>query len=131
MEKREPITFFKTVNPGETVHESRELPDDGTIEDIWLRNYVGHDFDLRYTVEVESRNGRRRNVFEYLGKDFITGEDDKHTFDVREEVEAGETIHIKAENNTDQYVYHANGKISVDYAGGIAGILKSLIPGVL
>lgn len=130
MEKREPISLFDDVPAGETVEKTHKLEQSGTIEKVWLRNYIGHGFDLRYDVKVK-HNGRWRSLFEHLGKKFITGDDDTHNFDLREEVEKGDIIKIVAENNEQQHLYHANARVIVDYEGGLLGGLLDRLPSML
>lgn len=118
MDQRTPIQLFDDVPGGETAHESHKFDHDGTIERLWARNYIGHEFDLRYRFEVESKDGRTRSLINHLSKSFITGDDDEHEYNLREPVEAGETVHIYAENTEPEYLYHANTYLSVDYENG-------------
>jgi hypothetical protein len=135
MERREPITLFDDVpaldpesdEDNHVVVETRQFPQDGTIERVWARNYIGHDFDLRYRFRIKNREGRKRNLFRHLGEEFITGDDDERNFDLREPVEAGETLIIEAENDQSDYLYHANCEVVVDYEGGVVGALRAAI----
>lgn len=126
MEKRAVVSLFDDVPGGGSVEQRHTIPQDGTIERVRLRNYIGHEFDLRYKVLVESKDGRERSVFTHLGKRFITGDDDPHDLDVREEVEQGEHLIIRAENDDPDHLYHANAKVSLDYEKGIMGLISGL-----
>lgn len=134
MEKREVVSLYDDVPALDTssdsddniVVEKYEMPTDGTIEKAWLRNYIGHDFDLRYDIKIKTKEGRERSLFGHLGKEFITGDDDVHEFDLREELEAGDEIILTAENTETQYLYHANVRVSIDYEKGLIGALGRL-----
>lgn len=126
MEKRKTISLFDDVAGNSDVTERYEFPESGTIEGAWIRNYPGHGFDVHYEIEIEDRGGRKRSLFNHLGKEFIAGDADTHQFNLREEFEAGETLIISAENNEGSYSYHASARVEADYEGGVMGILGKL-----
>mgnify|MGYP000748229633 CR=1 FL=1 len=131
MQGKEPISLFEDVpalNPGSDdekniVEERREIPEDGTIEHIWARNYIGHDFDLRYDFAVR-HNGNERSLLNHQGKEFLTGDDDEHDIPLREEVQEGDEIIIRAWNEETEYLYHANARVSIDYEAGLMGFIE-------
>lgn len=125
MEPKRNISLFDDVPTETTVSESYEFPTDATIESLWARNYIGHDFDLRYRAYVEDNRGRNRSLVEHLGKEFLAGDDDEHDLELREEVKAGETLHLEAENVETEYLYHANMRVAVDYEGGLLGTIAA------
>lgn len=108
------------------IEKRREFPQDGTVEQVWLRNYLGHDFDLRYQVKI-LHNGNERSVFTHLDRKFITGDDDERTFDLREEVQEGDELIIRAWNEEPEFRYHANATVSVDYEAGLMGFIETVI----
>jgi len=134
MERKEPISLFEQVpaldpeadDEQNMIEKRRELPQDGTIENIWLRNYVGHGFDLRYDVVV-NHEGNERSLVTHLGKEFITGDDDTRDIDLREEVREGDEIIIRAWNEETEHVYHANASVSVDYEAGLMGFIETVL----
>lgn len=134
MENRTPIQLFDDVPGGESVSVEHEFQEPATVERVWARNYINQGFDLRYKFLIERDSGRVESLFEHLGKEFLAGDDDRHDHDLREGVEAGDTLKIIANNNEPDHLYHANTHVTVDYEGGsdsgIIAAIKTALGGV-
>ncbi|WP_115863374.1 hypothetical protein [Halorussus litoreus] len=135
MERKAYLSLFEDVpaldpdaedDEQNVVEASMEMEQDGTIEQIWARNYIGHDFDLRYQFLVK-HDGNERSLIDHLGKEFLTGDDDTHDPDLREEVQEGDEIIIRVENTETEYLYHANAAVSVDYEAGLMGFIETVL----
>lgn len=118
MDNRTPIQLFDDVPGGDSVSVEHDFQEPATVERIWARNYVGHEFDLQYQFLIERNTGRTDSLIDHLGKQFLAGDDDRHDHDLREPVEAGDTLKIVATNEEPQYLYHANAHVTVEYEGG-------------
>lgn len=134
MERKEPIHLFEDVpaqNPdsdddGHIVEKRHTVEQDATIEGLWARNYIGHEFDLQYQFEIR-HDGRTRNLLTHIGKEFVTGDDDTHDPPIREPVSEGDEIIIRATNTTAEYLYHANAWVAIDYEEGLIGKIESVL----
>ncbi|WP_158055968.1 hypothetical protein [Halorussus halophilus] len=137
MERQEIVNLFEDVpaydpesdDDAHIVEETREIKQDGTIENVWLRNYIGHDFDLRYQVLIK-HDKDERSLFHHLGKEFITGEDDTRNIELREEVQKGDELIVRAENVETDYLYHANASVTIDYQRGLMGLIEEIADSV-
>lgn len=126
LQPEKPISLTDDVPGGETVEKRHEFEDDATLEQIWARNYIGHEFDLRYKFRLERQGGRTESLIDHLGKRFLTGDDDIHDPSIRVEVDRGDTLVIQAENDDPDHLYHANARVHVDHEHGLIGVLRNL-----
>lgn len=132
MQKKEPITVIdeipaasSTDDPTVKIYE-RELKTSGTITGIDASTYVGHEFDLQYSYYLDKKGDHLINLLDPLGKDFLAGNGENFPLDVRHDFEAGDTLVIRIENEATDHLYHANTRVSMDYAGGIVALLKEV-----
>lgn len=130
MDSKDPISVIDDI-PGGTTEKYRKTFDrPGTIESLRLRNYVGHEFDLRYRPYLLTADGSRINLIKSLGREFVAGNNDIFEVDVRTSFQQDDELVIEVENNDPNRIYHANAIVSVDYAGGGASWIADAIKGV-
>lgn len=117
-ERRTSIRFSRTVDPGETVELTRSVPSDATIESLTMRFYPGTELQLSVLPYKENERGDRIPLVDLVGRQRIVGHDDTPEFKLSEPVDRGDTIGVKAVNNSADYSYDVNVDMDLDYANG-------------
>jgi hypothetical protein len=94
---------------------------DGTIENLSLRIYLGPALDLRVDPYLMRFNGRRQNLIEYVtgGKQFLDGDDDRYSFNVSIPIRRNELIVCDYWNLDLVNPYDFRLTVEIDYAGGV------------
>lgn len=116
MHDKDPISVIDDVPGGATEQYRHTFERAGHITAARLRNYVGHEFDLRYTAWVEPVDGSAPvDLFTPLGKEWISGNNDVYEVDVRREVDVGDELVVEVENADPDRLYHASVVVEVDY----------------
>lgn len=122
----EPITVVDTINTESKETYEFRFKTDGVITGVEVSTYVGQEFDLQYTFEVErDGEGQTYNLLNPLGKEFVAGNGENMSFNTRTSVSRNDTLVVTVENKDDEHQYHANAIIPVDY-DAIDGLVSAL-----
>lgn len=130
MHDKDPISVIDDVAGGQREEYRHEFERDGHLVHARLRNYVGHEFDVRYYARVEPVDGSAPvNVFRHLGREYITGNNDVYELDFRREVATGDELVVEVENADPDRLYHASAVFEVDYEHGLFERISALLGG--
>lgn len=125
---KKPISVIDDVPPSTTEEYTHVFQQAGTVEHIRFRNYVGHEFDLRYRAYLDKKDGQRIDLIRSLGQAFVSGNNDVYELDVREAFDKDDELVVTAENADAERTYHASAVVEVDYAGGGTSWLAEVLP---
>jgi hypothetical protein len=127
MNPKEPIWLYGDIPANSSVTEKHEFRQDVTLTELWARNYIGHGFDVQYHYSVKDKEGKKRNLFTHLDKEFLAGDDDRHNPTIRKEIKKNETLIVKVVNNSSNYAYHYNTYVVADKEGNTLDNLANRI----
>lgn len=115
-DKKETVTVVDDVAPDTDEEYTYTFPSGGTLTDIAVSTYSGHEFDLQYTFELAPEGETRvYNLMNPLGFDYLAGNGEVIEPVVRREFEKGDQLIITVRNQDTNYTYHANARVGVDY----------------
>ena len=119
-ERRESVRFAGSVNAGDTETETFEVSEDCTVEEVKVRFYQGPRLSLHVVPFVEdgTDRGRRVELVNFRGKEYVDGDNDLWVFDASEGVEDGEVVGVEVENTDGSNGYDYAVDMTLDYAGG-------------
>ena len=111
--------FAEEVPALDSVTLQQRAYNDGTIEAVRVRIYQGPALDLRIDPYILRHNNRRQNIIEYVGKQFVDGDDDHFTYAISIPIRRNELLVVQVVNLNDTFDYDFRVKIEVDHAGGV------------
>lgn len=115
--KKEVISFRKSVDPGESGKMTERVKAKGTVEGFKVRFYAGQEEDLRVRVYLRKVGNIIEELITYQGNNFLSGDDDYFIYDVITPVKNDDEIVVEYENVTAEEVgaYTLSVDVSIDY----------------
>lgn len=127
--KKEVIYFDKVIPAGQTLEFTSKVKDDGTIEKLTVKFYIGQEKGLRVIPTVIHNNNQPEALITYPTgtEQYLSGDDDYFDFPIVVPVALNDVIKLKAINTDSTYDYHLTAAITIDYYAGqnrvIAGVV--------
>lgn len=130
MSNRKSVIYIdKLIPAGESITFRHVVEDNGTIEKLNLKFYIGQEKDL----QVVPRIVRVSREIEYLvtfnddGNQYLSGDDDKMDLDIVVPCGINDVIEIKATNVDTTYDYHITCTITIDYFAGQNRVISGVV----
>lgn len=131
MNKKEVMVFRKLVPPNSKGKITERIKDNGTIEKLMIKFYIGQELHLRVWPYIRHNGNKIESLVTIAGDDvrddmFLTGDDDTFIFDVVAPVYYDDELVVEFENISD-YEYNLVVDITVDYYLGTDRIVGGVI----
>lgn len=128
MNKKEVALFRKKLAPLESVELVERIKDNGTLENVKMRFYMGQEMNLKITVYVKHTGNKVEQIFTSPTNDyFVGGDDDTFIFDVIVPVFYDDEIVVKAINESNINSYDMCVDIDIDYYQGTDRVVGGVI----
>lgn len=114
MQDERPVSFVGATPASSTTEEAHEFSDSGVLTHADIATHTGQEYDLRIYAEV-IRNGSPVALWEPLGEEYLAGDGEDYSLPLRFEFSRGDVLRLRAENVSENYEYHHNVQIAVDY----------------
>lgn len=129
MASKEPITAIGSIAPDSEKEFRHEFRSSGTLTEIFVSTYVGHEFDLQYTFEIQRGDDNVINLLKPLDKAFLAGNGENFQFPIRQDYDKRDELVITVANKDTTQTYHHNCNVQADGMGGLGGILGGIFNG--
>lgn len=118
--KKEVISFRKTIAPNTTEILQERIKSDGTIEGVRIRFYSGQQLALRVNPYVEHKGRKYENLLTYAEgtSTFLSGDDDRFDYPTVLNVDYDDFLKVWVQNTDLVNAYDVVVDITIDYYGG-------------
>lgn len=132
LNKKEVIVFRKNVPPNSKGRIMERVKDNGTIEKLMLRFYMGQELKLGVWPYIKHNGNKIESMVTIAGDEtrdnlYLTGDDDQLVFDVVIPVYYDDEIIVEYENTSSEYEYNLVCDITIDYYLGTDRIVGGVI----
>lgn len=128
MNKKEVALFRKKLAPLEKIELVERVKDNGTLENVKMRFYMGQEMNLKITVYVKHTGNKTEQIFTSPTNDYyVGGDDDTFIFDVIVPVYYDDEIIVKAINESNLYSYDMVVDVDIDYYQGTDRVVGGVI----
>jgi hypothetical protein len=122
--------FSTTVPPDTTRTLTKTIERDATAEQLMIRFYQGPELALEVKPTRE-RQAESLPLIDLYGREVVVGDNDVFNFSVAEPLEEGDELAVEVTNTDSEYSYDVSVDIVIDYAGGTARALSSIMETLL